>query len=118
MTTVRTPVPDLTGSRERCSTPVLGVTLTVVPTIRPRHVITETDPVAAALDDAARRWPEDASSRSRLLLRLVELGRQQIAAEDERRVAERRRAIEETSGALAGVYPTGYLEDLRQDWPE
>jgi len=33
-----------------------------VPTTRPRILITETDPVARALDAAAQRWPEDSNS--------------------------------------------------------
>jgi hypothetical protein len=31
-----------------------------MPTARPRHMITETDDITAALDAAARRWPESA----------------------------------------------------------
>src|ERR1019366_8168817 len=47
-----------------------SVTLVQVPTTRPRHVITETDEIARAIDDAAKRWPEDRNSRARLLLHL------------------------------------------------
>ena len=35
----------------------------------PGHTITETEEVARALDDAARRWPEERAARSTLLLR-------------------------------------------------
>jgi hypothetical protein len=89
-----------------------------MPTTRPRHVITESDALAAALDEAARRWPEDARSRARLLLRLIEIGRTQLEAERADQVEARRRAIRETSGVLAGAYPAGYLEELRRDWAE
>jgi hypothetical protein len=88
-----------------------------VPTTRPRHVITETPAVAAALDEAARRWPDEAGSRSRLLLRLVELGRAQLNGQREQAVAERRRVIAETAGILVDAYPPGYLDELRRDWP-
>jgi hypothetical protein len=81
-------------------------------------VITETDALAAALDEAARRWPEDAGSRSRLLLRLIEIGRAQLVGERANEIEARRRAIRETSGALAGAFPAGYLADLRRDWAE
>lgn len=89
-----------------------------MPTTRPRHVITETDDVARALDDAARRWPQDRSDRRRLLLHLVEEGHRAALAEHAGRVAARRAAVERTSGVLEGVYPGGYLDSLRQDWPE
>jgi len=31
---------------------------------------------------------------------------------------DRRRAIEDTAGVLTGVYPPGYLRQLRDDWPD
>jgi len=89
-----------------------------VPTTKPRHTLTETDELAAALDAAARRWPDDASSRPRLLLRLVEAGERAINQEREQERTRRRVAVEHTAGALTGVYPPGYLERLRDEWPE
>jgi hypothetical protein len=80
-------------------------------------VITETDHVAQALDDAARRWPEDRGSRSRLLQRLIEEGHQAVLDQTEARRTARRAAVEHTSGALTGTYQAGYLERLREDWP-
>jgi hypothetical protein len=32
--------------------------------------------------------------------------------------SDQRRAIKDTAGALTGVYPPGYLEELRADWPD
>jgi hypothetical protein len=32
--------------------------------------------------------------------------------------SDRRRAIEDTAGVLSGVYPPGYLRQLRDDWPD
>ncbi len=83
-----------------------------MPTTRPRHTITETDELARLLDDAAQRWPGE--SRARLLVRLAEEGAQ--AREDE--VARRREAIERHAGAFTGMYPPGYLEEQRKDWPD
>jgi len=88
-----------------------------MPTTRPRHVITESDQVAEALDAAAQRWPEDAGNRGRLLLRLVEEGRQVVLAQETREVRRRRRAVASTAGALTGAYPPGYLDELREEWP-
>jgi len=86
-----------------------------MPTTRPRHTLTETDELAAALDAAARRWPED--SRSRLLLRLVEAGEHAISDERERQRARRRAAVQRTHGQFRGLYGPGYLERLRDEWP-
>jgi hypothetical protein len=86
-----------------------------VPTARPRYQITETDDIARALEVAARRWPGE--SRGRLLLRLVELGSGALAHEQDTELAERRAAIEETSGKYTGMF-TESLSELREDWPE
>lgn len=88
-----------------------------MPTARPRHMITETDEIAGALADAARRWPEDRDRPARLLVDLVQEGHRAIAREADRAVSDRRAAIARTSGALTGSYPEGYLERLRDDWP-
>lgn len=88
-----------------------------MPTTRPRHTLTETDELAAALDEAARRWPEDAHSRSCLLLRLVATGQQAISNELARERRRRREAVEGTHGQFRGVYGPGYLERLRDEWP-
>jgi hypothetical protein len=52
------------------------------------------------------------------LLRLVEAGQHAIGEERDRERARRRAAVERTAGALTGVYPPGYLERLRDEWPE
>lgn len=81
-------------------------------------MITETDEVAHALAVAASRWPDDRERPAKLLLDLVREGHRAIAEDEHRTVAQRRAAIERTSGVVAGVYPPGYLDQLRGDWPE
>jgi hypothetical protein len=88
-----------------------------MPTTRRRHVITETEQVIRALDDAARRWPEDSGNRARLLMHLVEEGHRAVVGQHDHAVAARRDAVTKTSGALTGVYGTDYLAGLRDDWP-
>jgi hypothetical protein len=33
-------------------------------------------------------------------------------------VVQHRKAIADTSGSMAGVFPPGHLDDLRDEWPE
>jgi hypothetical protein len=77
--------------------------------------VTETDELAAALDEAATRWPD--LSRSQLLVRLALEGHR--AAQRARDEHRRRRlaALREHSGILTGAYGPGYLDRLRQEWP-
>lgn len=88
-----------------------------MPTTRPRHTITEGDALAVALADAARWWPDEEKARSRLVLRLLEEGGTTVEADEEAQISERRRAVAETAGMFTGLYPPGYLEELRRDWP-
>lgn len=89
-----------------------------MPTTRPRHVITETDDVARALDAAAKRWPEDRDSRAKLVLRLLGEGYRALGEAAGQEALDRRDALGRTSGLLTGVYGPGYLKQLRRDWPE
>jgi hypothetical protein len=88
-----------------------------MPTTKPRHLVTETDQVAKALDDAAHRWPQDSGSRTKLLVHLVEEGHRALLEDVAKRAAARRAAIERTSGVLTGTYGPEYLTQLREDWP-
>ncbi|MDN5798314.1 MAG: hypothetical protein L0H79_21550 [Intrasporangium sp.] len=88
-----------------------------MPTTRPRHVVTETDAVARALDHAAERWPDE-RSRAKLLLRLVEEGHRVLVGQRAEGVNARRDAVARTAGVLTGVYGPGYLAGLREDWPQ
>ena len=78
-------------------------------------MVTESDDLREALDDAAARWP--GLSRSQLVVRLALAGH--VAAQDrhEERGSRRSTALRRHAGALRGVYPPDYLERLRDDCP-
>ena len=81
-------------------------------------MLTETDEIAVALRAAADRWPDDRDRPTRLLLGLVREGHRAITEAAAAAVTRRLEAIDETSGALTGVYPAGYLDELRAEWPD
>jgi hypothetical protein len=89
----------------------------LMPTTKIRHTITETEEVARALDEAAKRWPAERAARSRLLLRLV-MEHRALREERDEQAARRRAAVQRTSGSLTDVYSDDYLDRLRGEWPE
>lgn len=80
-------------------------------------MVTETPEVAAALEAAARRWPEASRRRGQLVLRLIQEGHRAVVAAEDEEATARENAVRRTAGALTGVYGQGYLEELRRDWP-
>lgn len=80
-------------------------------------MITESEQVARALDDAAERWPGDRGNRTKLLLRLLEEGHRAVLDQRAHDVVDQRDAVGRTSGVLTGVFGDDYLIALREDWP-
>ena len=85
-----------------------------MPTERPRHQITETEAVARAIDAAAAVWPGE--TRSRLAARAIVAGGDALIAQVE--ISRRLAAIDRIKGRYTDSYPSNYLENLRDDWPE
>ena len=105
----------MSAAPSKCTTECTWWYTQWMPTTRPRHQVTETDELAAALDDAATRWPE--LSRGQLITRLALEGHRAATARQRQQRAGRLAALRQHSGALTGVYPRGHLEGLREDWP-
>ena len=87
----------------------------VMPTARPRHQVTETPAVARAIDRAAARWPGE--PRSKLLLRLVDIGSETLEHRKQHDAGVHRAAVTASSGAYPDAFGPGYLDELRKDWP-
>jgi hypothetical protein len=83
-----------------------------MPTKKPRYIVTDTGDLSNQLDQAQRRWSE-IRDHMELLRKLTPAGRDAIEEE----ATDRPRTVEETAGALSGVYEPGELERLREDWP-
>lgn len=98
-----------------CITGPAGDTLRIVPTTRPRHLVTETDELTSALDAAARRWPD--LSRPQLLVRLALEGHRTNVAVLDRKRHQRLAALDRYEGALPGVYGPDALAERQADWP-
>jgi hypothetical protein len=82
-----------------------------MPTTLPRHVISETPQIAAALDSAQLVWPEE--TRADLMRRLIV-----TAGEDVLTSAEHRRdLVAKWAGRCPGSYSAGWDERRKAEWP-
>lgn len=86
-----------------------------MPTARPRYQVTETPAVARAIDRAASRWPGE--PRSKLLLRLVDVGSETLEQYEQLDIEVHRAAVTASSGAYPDAFGPDYLAELREDWP-
>lgn len=76
-------------------------------------MLTETDDIARAVNDAALVWPELRGDRAALLRKLVEAGHASLVGREG--VRERVRAA---AGAATGTYPRDARAELLAEWPE
>jgi hypothetical protein len=81
-------------------------------------MITETDDVEQALDEAALAWPELGGDRADLLRRLISEGAAVAHGARAERLADRRAAIHDTSGMFTGMWPADVTQRMRDEWPE
>lgn len=85
-----------------------------MPTVHPRIQVTPDDELLAALNRAARRWPN--ASRSELVRRLALAGDRLSTEERARRAGERRAAVERLHALGASIYDPNEQELLREEW--
>ena len=88
-----------------------------MPTKNPRTHITHTPQVAHALQVARRRWPNE-DRESALILHLLDEGAKSIEQSQASNDAQRVALIRRVAGKHADLFGEGYLEEIRQDWPE
>lgn len=84
-----------------------------MPTTRRRYQVTETEAVARAIDEAAKRWPGE--PRSRLIVRAIVAGG--AALEGDAASKDRLERLKRLKGAYQDAYGPGYLAELRGEWP-
>ena len=89
-----------------------------MPTTRPRHMITETDDLASALDAADRMWPECQGQRSALLRKLIDAGINVVTLSDDNAQRARQEAIHAAAGSMSGLWPKNWREQMRSEWPD
>lgn len=88
-----------------------------MPTRRPRHLITESDELRAALQVAGRRWP--GASPAQLVMLLSLEGGRALEAEDAERVQRRREAAARAGRILSGTGARAQMNAMREeDWPQ
>ena len=84
-----------------------------MPTTRPRYMLTETDDIAKALDQAAIAWPALRGDRAALLRKLVEAGRASLEVS-----GGVHDLVRNAAGAATGVFPRNARAELLAEWPE
>ncbi len=84
-----------------------------MPTTRPRHQVTETDEIAAAVAVGLHEWPN--LSRSDVIRALILKGAESLNLTSVERVLAAELALQQLE-ELDIQYPAGYLDELRHGW--
>lgn len=80
-------------------------------------MITESDRLAKALDSADALWPEMQGDRAALLRRIIDIGVDVVERKKADEDHNRRAVITDLAGSMAGVWPEGWRDELRDEWP-
>jgi hypothetical protein len=80
-------------------------------------MITETDQLSQALGKAEKIWPELQGKRTDLLRKVLEIGIDAIEKETSEATKQRIATVEKLSGAMDGIWPSNWKQELAEDWP-
>lgn len=79
-------------------------------------MITESDELAKAIDEAALLWPEIKAERAELLRRIIEQGIAQVDKANAAKTARRAKAVRALAGSLD--WPADGRKQQLAEWPE
>lgn len=80
-------------------------------------MITETDQLSQALGKAEQIWPELQGKRTDLLRKVLEVGIDAIEEQSSEATKLRVATVEKLSGAMDGIWPSNWKQELAEDWP-
>lgn len=80
-------------------------------------MITETDQLSQALGKAEKIWPELQGKRTDLLRKVLEVGIDAIEEQSSEATKLRVATVEKLSGAMDGIWPSNWKQELAEDWP-
>ena len=88
-----------------------------MPTARHRHMITETDELAIALDAAATLWPHAKGERAELLRLIINQGAQVVEQDVQTMRNERLAAVTQLAETFGDIWPNEWAKERTQEWP-
>jgi len=80
-------------------------------------MITETDRLTDALNQAEKLWPELSGKRTLLLRKVLEVGIKTIEVETANKTKSRLTGIQKLAGSMDNIWPKNWKEELAEDWP-
>lgn len=81
-------------------------------------MITESEELAAALDQASVKWPDVSSQRTELLRKLIALGVQSLNQDLDEKAQARLTAVNQVAGSMTNSFPSNWRERQLADWSD
>ena len=80
-------------------------------------MVTESDQLREALDQAALIWPELADKRTELLRRVLSEGANVVAEKARTLSSVREQAVQSLIKHGSGLWPDNFIESRKDEWP-